>query len=244
MQFIGFSNYKTVFEDRIFRGALWNMVVFLVLTLLLQMGVGLLLTLLLNRKLPGHRFAELVFFAPVIMSSVIIAYTFLQVFEPINGTINQFLSMLGMSAFRQIWLADMRLALYCVLAANVYQWTGMSIIYYRAGMAVISKDYYEAAEIDGASFWKKVVNITIPLLKNTHVTLILLGTIGTIKFFDLVQIMTQGGPAGATEFPMTYLYKRLSLEARNGLSGAISIICIIMAFIIASVQIRTMKKEK
>lgn len=242
INFIGLDNYITLFTDRLFLISLKNTFIFMVLTVVFQLGIGLLMTILLEKKLPGHRVFELVYFLPAILSSVIIAFTFMQLYEPYFGTINSFLDSIGLSSFKQTWLGDPKLALYCLLAANVYQWTGMSIIYYRAGLANISKEIYESAHLDGANFWQQLFFITIPLLKYSHMTLILIGSIGTLKFFDLVYIMTQGGPAGATEFPMTYMYKRLSLESNNGLASSLAMVILIIAFILARYQMKLFKR--
>lgn len=239
---VGLNNYQNLFSDAVFLKSLVHTVIFMVLTLFFQLSIGLLLTILLDKKLPGYRIFETVYFLPVVLSSVIVAYTFNEIYEPNFGALNTILGKIGLGSLEQIWLGNPSTALYCVLAANIYQWTGIGIIYYRAGLSTISNEVYEAADIDGASFWQTLLRITIPLLKNIHLTLILLGTIGTLKFFDLVYIMTKGGPAGATEFPMTYLYKRLSLEANYGLASALAIIIIVIATLISALELKISSK--
>lgn len=237
-KFVGFKNYINLFQDSVFIGAIKNCIIFMVLTIFFQLSIGLLLTVLLDKKLPGFKLFETVYFLPVVLSSVIVGYTFSQIFEPNFGTLNTFLGVIGLDSLKRIWIGDPKYALYAVLVANVYQWTGMGIIYYRAGLANISDDIYEAAKIDGANFWQTLFKITVPLLKNIHLILILLGTIGTLKFFDLVYIMTKGGPAGATEFPLTYLYKRFILESNSGLASAVAFVIIILATILSALEIK------
>jgi raffinose/stachyose/melibiose transport system permease protein len=106
-------------------------------------------------------------------------------------------------------------------------------------MANISRDIYEAATIDGAGFWQTFFRITVPLLKNIHQLIILMGTIGCLKFFDLVYIMTNGGPAGATEFPLTFLYKKFFIESNSGLASTVAVIIILIALILAYFEIKT-----
>ncbi|PZE20028.1 carbohydrate ABC transporter permease [Paenibacillus xerothermodurans] len=242
MSFIGFANYVQLVSDPIFLKSLTNVFVFMLLTLLFQMGLGLLLTVFLANKFRGHRVMELIFFMPVVLSSVVIAHSFNQIYEPNFGGLNRLLDFLGLGDFQRIWLGDQTWALYAILAANIYQWTGMGIIYYRVGLANISQEIYEAAKIDGAGFWQQLIRITTPLLKYSHLTIMLMTTIGTLKFFDLVYIMTGGGPAGSTEFPMTYLYKRLSMEGNNGLGSALATLVVILAIALAVVQTKAFKK--
>jgi len=237
-KFVGLKNYSVLFQDAIFINSLKNCIIFMVLTIFFQLSIGLILTVLLDRKLPGFKIFETVYFLPVVLSSVIVGYTFSQIFEPNFGTVNMFLDAVGLGEYRQIWIGDPKLALFAVLVANVYQWTGMGIIYYRAGMANISEDIYEAARIDGASFWQTFFKITVPLLKNIHLILVLLGTIGTLKFFDLVYIMTKGGPAGSTEFPLSYLYRRFIMESNSGLASAVAVVIVIIATILSILEIK------
>lgn len=244
MTWNGIGNYKTLFADPNFRTAIKNTVIFMALTIVFQVGISLVMTIFLERGLIGSRLFEVIFFVPSVLSSVIIAYTFNQIYEPNFGFLNSFLGAVDLKSLQHIWLSDMRLALYCILAANVYQWTGMGIIYYRAGLANISHDVYESATIDGAGYWQRFRYITFPLLKPAHLTMVLMGTIGTLKFFDLVYIMTQGGPAGATEFPMTYLYKRFSLEANNGLASALAVVILVIAFVISALQVKLFNRDE
>jgi raffinose/stachyose/melibiose transport system permease protein len=241
-KFIGFKNYSFLLHDAIFLKALSNCLLFMVLTIFFQLSLGLLLTVLLDRKLPGYKIFETVYFLPVVLSSVIIGYTFSQIFEPNFGTLNTFLDAIGLGNLKHIWIGDPKLALYTVLIANIYQWTGMGIIYYRAGMANISSEIYESAKIDGAGFWQTFLRITVPLLNNIHLILILLGTIGTLKFFDLVYIMTKGGPAGSSEFPLSYLYKRFIGESNSGLASAVAVLIILIATILSALEIKLSKK--
>lgn len=232
-EFVGMQNYVTLFKDPVFIHDIQNCLFFMVLTLFFQMAIGLILTVLLNLKLTGHRILETIYFFPVVLSSVVIGYTFSQIFEPNFGTLNTFLRAVGLTDWERMWIGDPKYAIYAILIANIYQWAGMGIIYYRAGFANISQDIYDAAQIDGAGFWKTFFRITIPLLKNIHVIILLMGTIGCLKFFDLAYIMTSGGPANATEFPLLYLYRKFMREANSGMASAVAVIIIIMATILS-----------
>ena len=237
-EFVGLQNYQTIFNDHVFIGSLRNYAFFMVLTISLQLALGLIFTVLLSRVVIGKRVLETFLFLPVVLSTVVIGYTFSQIFEPNFGTLNRFLGSVGLDSLQRTWIGDPRYAIYTLLIANVYQWAGMGIIYYRAGMSNISKEIYEGAKIDGAGFWQSFFRITVPLLKHTHQLLILLGIIGCLKFFDLVYIMTRGGPAGATEFPLTYLYKRFVIESNSGLASAAAVTIIVIAVTLAAIQMK------
>lgn len=232
-EFIGIKNYMTLIKDPIFIRDLRNCLLFMVLTIFFQMSIGLVLTVFLNLKLLGYRLMETIYFFPVVLSSVVVGYTFLQIFEPNFGTLNTFLQSVGLAGWKRMWIGDAKYALIAILIANIYQWSGMGIIYYRAGLANISNDLYDAAKIDGAGFWQSFFKITIPLLKNTHVIILLLGTIGCLKFFDLAYIMTSGGPANTTEFPLLYLYRKFMRESNSGLASAAAIVIILLATVVS-----------
>lgn len=232
-EFVGIKNYITLIKDPVFLRDLRNCLLFMVLTIFFQMSIGLILTVFLNLKLFGYRLMETIYFFPVVLSSVVVGYTFLQIFEPNFGTLNTFLQSVGLEGWKRMWIGDAKYALIAILIANIYQWSGMGIIYYRAGLANISKELYDAAKIDGAGFWQTFFRITIPLLKNTHVTILLLGTIGCLKFFDLAYIMTSGGPANSTEFPLLYLYRKFMRESNSGLASAAAIVIILLATILS-----------
>lgn len=232
-EFIGIKNYMTLIKDPIFIRDLRNCLLFMVLTIFFQMSIGLVLTVFLNLKLLGYRLMETIYFFPVVLSSVVVGYTFLQIFEPNFGTLNTFLQSVGLAGWKRMWIGDAKYALIAILIANIYQWSGMGIIYYRAGLANISNDLYDTAKIDGAGFWQSFFKITIPLLKNTHVIILLLGTIGCLKFFDLAYIMTSGGPANTTEFPLLYLYRKFMRESNSGLASAAAIVIILLATVLS-----------
>lgn len=231
--FVGFQNYLYIMKDPIFLNGLKNCLLFMVLTLFFQMSIGLFLTVLLNMKLFGYKLLETVYFFPVVLSSVVVGYSFLNIFEPNFGALNKVLAAIGLQQLQRMWIGETKYALAAILIANVYQWSGMGIIYYRAGIANISLEVYDAAKIDGAGFWRTLFNITIPLLKNTHIIILLMGTIGCLKFFDLAYIMTSGGPANSTEFPLMYLYRKFMRESNSGVASAVAIILIIIATILS-----------
>ncbi len=242
IRFTGLSNYVMMLRDGLFLTALKNVLEFGVLTLATQIALGLLMTMLLNSKPPGHSIFEVIYVAPALLSSPVVAYSVMRIMEPNFGPLNSLLGTLGLGALKRIWLGDPSVALFAVLAANVYEWTGFGIIYYRAGLSQLSSELLEASRVDGAGPVKTFFHIIFPLLKNAHFTMVTMGVIGTLKCFDLVYIMTQGGPAGSTEFPMIYLYQRFSLETNYGLASAVAVFVVIIAFLV-SIALNTLHRR-
>jgi len=199
MVFRGWHNYELLFTDPTFLLSILNALIFLVVTVTVQMFVGLLVALLLRPKLGGHQFYKALFYIPVALSTTVIARTFMALYEPNFGLLNSFFSSsvgqtLGLSTWVHSWLGDPTTALGSVIFANIFQWMGAQMIFYIAGLTTISDEVFEAAQIDGAGFWSTLTRVLWPSLWPTHTTVIILGMVGAIKTFDIVWLLTQGGP--------------------------------------------------
>jgi raffinose/stachyose/melibiose transport system permease protein len=243
IRFTGLANYVYMLRDPGFLTAMKNVVVFGTSTLAIQIALGLWMTMLLRDRPVGKGVFELLLVAPAMLSSPVVAYCIMRLLEPNSGLVNTALGALGLGDLKRIWLGDPSVALLGILAANVYQWTGFGIIYYRAGMAQLSSETLDAAKVDGAGPVTTFFRIIFPLLRNTHFTMITMGVIGTLKCFDLVYIMTQGGPAGSTQFPMIYLYQRFSQETNYGLASAVSVFIVATA-LVASVVLTSLQRGR
>lgn len=244
MNFIGLENYAQLFQDRTFFIALRNTIIFMFGTVSMQAILGLLVAVIAKEKLPGSNFFKAVFFLPIAMAPAIIATVFKYMFEANHGSLNQTLRALGIIGDDQViqWLgAD--LAVLSVIIIGVFSWMGFSMMVYFAGLMAIPEEIYEAADIDGAGWWRKLFSITIPSLRGTTSVLITLGIVGSLKTFDTVWLTTQGGPGVSSHLLTTFLYQeRLNREA--GYSAAIGIVILVTAFALAAIQLRVAKKEK
>ena len=237
MEFRGLKNYVLLFKDPLSGRALLNVLLFMLFTVTIQMFLGLIMALLLRSKLKGSRFFRALFYIPVTLSTVVIAQTFMGLYEPYFGLLNTFLRSVGLDGLVRTWLGDPRTALWCIIAANVFQWTGAQMVYYIAGLTTISEDVFEAAQIDGAGFWRSLWNIVWPGLGPTHTTVIILGIVGSIKTFDIVWLLTEGGPGNATQFPATLLYQAVARNSQAGYGAAISVIMIALSIMFSAVQL-------
>ncbi|MCA0981197.1 carbohydrate ABC transporter permease [Exiguobacterium aestuarii] len=240
--YVGFENFARMFQDPEFYNALKNTGIFTILTVTIQAGLGLVLAYLLHTKGAGRTFFKSVFFFPVVLSPVVLGAAFTQIFDFQFGYINEFLRMIGLGALEQNWLGDQDVALYAIILINIFQWTGSSMIMYYMAMLAIEREVFEAANIDGAGFWRTLCSVVFPNLKGTTFTLTILGVIGGLKTFDIVWISTQGGPGNSTEVISTYLFRKSMLHQEVGYASAVAIILLAIALGITYFQMRVQKK--
>lgn len=238
MDFIGLKNYaKLLKPGSVFWTALLNNVIFMIVTVAVQAGLGLILAVILKERMRGSSLFKAIFFMPIAMAPVIIAAIFRIIMDPNVGAINEAFRFLHLDFLAQSWLGDPKIALFSICAINIFEWMGFSMIIYYAGLMSIPEDIYEAAKIDGCGFWNTLFRITIPNLSGTTNTLILLGIVGSLKTFDIVIQTTGGGPGRSTEFLNTYLYKAGVQQFNGGLSAAIGVMVLIIAVVLSIIQV-------
>lgn len=238
MNFIGFDNYVELYHDPLFWTALRNTLIFLVATIAIQAGFGLLVAVIAKERLKGSNFFKAIFFLPIAMAPAIIATVFKYMLEANYGSINEALRALGIISDATViqWLGA-SLGVWSIILINVFQWMGFSMMIYYAALMAVPDELYEAAEIDGAGWWRRLRSITIPSLRGTTSVLIILGIVGALKTFDIVWLTTGGGPGGATHFLSTLLYQERS-NREAGYSSAIGMVILVIAFVLAMVQIK------
>jgi raffinose/stachyose/melibiose transport system permease protein len=242
--FIGAQNFVRIFtRDPIFYTTLRNTVIFAILTIIIQMVLGLSIALLLKTRTYFKTLYKLVFFLPVVLAPSVVSYIFRHIFDANGGELNQFFIALHLPSLALSWLADPRLALYALAAINIWQWTGFSFIMYFAALTIIDESLYEAARIDGANTFQIIWRITFPLLRSTNFSLVILGVVGALKTFDIIWLTTGGGPGRSTEFLSTYIYKKTILEYNAGYSSALSITLLVIALIITIIQLRAYQRQ-
>jgi len=244
MKFRGLRNYKLLFTDPTFFKACFNVLIFMAITISIQMILGLILAVLLKPKLPGHPVFKAIFYIPAALSTTVIAQIFMQIYEPNFGMLNSFFQFLHLDFLVQNWVGDPKIALYAIIIANIFQWTGAQMVFYIAGLTAISDQVLEAAQIDGAGFWTTLTKIIFPMLMPTHTTVIILGMIGGVKTFDIVWLLTKGGPGNSTQFLATYLYKYSIVEFKAGYGATIAVVMILLSVSLSMAQNNIYKKSK
>jgi raffinose/stachyose/melibiose transport system permease protein len=239
--FAGLDNFAAILRDPVFYRALRNTAIFGVLAISIQMAVGLTMAILLKSNVRWKAAYKVIFFLPVVLAPAVVAYVFRHLYEANDGELNRLLEAVGAGGLTRAWLADPDTALFAVTVVNIWQWTSFSFVLYFAGLSLINDDLYEAARLDGANFLQLVLHITVPLLRFTHISLVVLGAIGALKTFDIIFLTTGGGPGRSTEFLSTYIFERAIQEFDASYSAALSVVLIVIAVTVTAVQLRILR---
>ena len=207
--FVGLANFvDLVTQDRVFWKAVANTTIFTVVGTVADVLGGLLLALCLFAKVPLARAMRVIWFTPVLMSYVIVGIIWVWLYDYDWGLVNLVLGWLGLESLQQSWLGDPATALWAVVVTHLWKWLGFNMIIFLAALHALPEEVLGAAELDNCGWFAKLVYIISPMLRPTLVNLLVLSFIGKMMMFDLVWIMTGGGPLWSTETVSTYVYKR------------------------------------
>ncbi|GAA3303397.1 MULTISPECIES: carbohydrate ABC transporter permease [Dactylosporangium] len=228
----GFGNYARILDDEVFRQSLWHNIVIAVLSLVIQLPLAIGIALMLNGKIRGRAVLRLIVFAPYVLSEAITAVVWLLMLQP-DGFVDQLFKAVGAGGLIQDWLADGDLVLYTLFVVVTWKYLGFGIILLLAGLQSIPAELKEAAATDGATSWQTTRSIVLPLLGPTIRIWIFLSVIGSLQLFDLVWIMTLGGPANASSTMAVYLLDRGFTRYEFGYGSAVSVVLFIVCFIFA-----------
>ncbi|NOU73078.1 ABC transporter permease subunit [Paenibacillus sp. LMG 31458] len=240
--FVGLENYVTMFrDDDIFRQSLWNSIVLAILSVFVQLPISLVLALILAGYVKGNRFYRTVYFIPVVMSTVVIGQLWMKIYHPSFGLLNAFLERLGLESWQGEWLGSEKTALLAAFLPIVWQYIGYHMLLLFASAKSITEDLYEAARIDGATGVKSSIYITIPLIKPMLKLSTIFAVIGSLKTFDFIYVLTNGGPMHATEVPSTWMFSNIFKQYQYGYGSSLAII-IILECLLFTVMIQKMFK--
>jgi len=242
-KFVGFANYVKLFNDPVFWVALWNTIIWIGLTVPLQMGLGLLTALLLNREFPWRGLARALIIIPWALPSVVIALMWRWIYDPNTGVLNDILIYLSIVKAAVPWLADPNVAIYAIIATLTWQGFPFFAVMILAGLQGIPKSQYEAASIDGASPWRQFLHITLPGIAPVLATAGLLRVIWVANSMDVIFVMTGGGPGYATHTLPLYAFikARQNLDFGYGTAIAVTFTIFLGAFV-AVYLARTMRE--
>jgi multiple sugar transport system permease protein len=234
LKWVGFDNFTRLFEDPIFLKSIMNNAIF-ILTVPICMIISLLLAITIDRNVYMKGFFKVAFFMPYISSVVAIAVVWQVLFHPSAGPINQVLMSLGIDNPPK-WIADPNFALISIMLIQVWVSIGFNMIIFLAGLQNIPKDLYEAADIDGANAWVKFKHITVPMISPTSFFLFITGIISTFKVFDLVAVLTKGGPMHSTSMIVWNLYETAFVNLKIGPASAMAVVLFVIVFAITIIQ--------
>lgn len=241
--FVGFQNYLGLFRDTTFQKAIGNNMLMVVGSLLAHMPLALIFGNILFNKIKGSQFFQTVFFLPCVICGVAVGLLWTFIYNSEFGLINKILELLGMGDLQRVWLYDPDTAIFCIIVVVMWQYVGYHMIIQLAAMKNIPSSLYEAADIDGATSMGKFWHITLPLIKNVlRIDAVLIIT-GSLKYYDLVAVMTAGGPNHATELLSTYMYYQGFRTLKYGYSAAIGVILLVLC-VLALVLSNTVFKSE
>lgn len=242
-KWVGLQNFERMLGSDSFWIALRNTVIYAVghvpLTLVLALG----LAMLLNRKLKGIGFFRVAIFFPYITSLVAVAVVWNMLFSPTDGPINQFLQFVGV-ANPPGWTSSSDWAMPAVIITSVWRDMGYYMILYLAGLQAIPTELYEAAEVDGASPWQRFWNVTVPSLRPTTFFVVVMLTVSSFKVFDLIVVMTNGGPGRATTVLSQLIYQEGIGEGKFGYSSAVSLVLFLIVLTVTVLQFKIQQRRE
>lgn len=240
-RFVGLENYAYLFSDPDFHRVMFNTLYFTVAVLVGSLALGLALALLLNQRLRGRNFARTVVFAPVILSGAAVGLVWAYIFDPNYGLMRTILGWFGLPPID--WLGSPAWAMPAVIIVYLWKNLGYSAMIYLAGLQNIPAELYEAARVDGAGRWQQFLHVTLPQLSPVTFFLIVTTIISSVQAFDIISVMTDGGPVGATTTLIWYMYEQGFRAFRAGIAAASGMLMFIILLVVTLVQVGWLQRK-
>ena len=246
MEYIGFANYKELFTSNSigFMKALRNSLLLAGLSVFIQLPLALGLALILGKKIRGERVFLSIYFMPVLISTVVIGQLWLKIYNPEYGILNVFLRSVGLENWAKIWLGKKETALGAVFVPVLWQYVGYHMLLLYAGVKSVPPELREAAMLDGATDGQVNRFIVLPYIKPIIRISVIFAVTGSLKSFDLIYVLTNGGPMHATEVPSTLMISMLFKRSRFGMGSTIAVMLILLCFGFALLISAIFREEK
>ncbi len=241
--FVGLKNYFDLFHDGTFLKALKNNIVMVIGSLIAHMPLALFFAAAIHKKIKGASFFQTVFFLPCVICGVAVGLVWTFIYNGTYGLLNGLLKAIGLGQYAQVWLSNKDIAIFMIIIVVMWQYVGYHMVIHLAAMRNIDAELYEAAEIDGATGWKQFSKITFPLIKPILMVDAVLIITGSLKYYDLIAVMTNGGPNHATEVMSTYMYYSAFNILRYGYSSAIGVILMLLCILSVCISNVVFKTE-
>ena len=238
----GLNNFQMILRDRHFITALQNTISFAVITTFFIVVLGIILAVLLSRPVWGQTFFRTIFFLPAVLSLIVVGVIFVAVFR-MDGLLNQILGFFGVNQNPIDWLGNADTALGTTMFAHIWRWSGFAMAIFIAGIQGISTEYYEAADIDGANGFTQFRYITFPLIAPALTVAVTINLIGSLRVFEQVFVMTNGGPGNASQVLGTYIFRAFS-QGLLGRSTAMGLMLFVLITVIAVPITRLLRKRE
>jgi len=243
MTFVGMDNFSKLFQDPLFWNSVKNNLFVVIASVLGQVPIALFIALLLNRKLKGVKIFRTIGFLPVVLSTVVISLTWSLIYNSKYGMLNEFLRAIGLDSLAQNWLGDTKWAMMAVLVTVIWQFIGLYLIIFLAALQNIPVEIVEAAKIDGASEWTTTWKITLPMIWDTVIVAVILCISGSLKTFDLIYVMTHGGPAHSTDVMALYMFNETFNNLQYGYGSAVSVFIFFFSLILIFIITKLLGKK-
>jgi raffinose/stachyose/melibiose transport system permease protein len=242
--FVGAQNYVDMVKDPVVAQAVVNNLIWTVVTIVFPVVIGLTLAVLLNGKVRGKPVLRVIFYTPGVLPLVSIASIWGWLYNPQYGAINAALRTIGLDSLAQPWLGQDSTALGAAMVPAIWLRVGFPMLLYLAALQGISTDMYEAARVDGAGRWQQFWYITMPSLRPAHYIVIALSLIDSFKVFDLIYVMTYGGPGTATQVMGTWMYFNVFQYSQAGYGTAIAVVITVVALAAGIPYVRSQTRER
>jgi raffinose/stachyose/melibiose transport system permease protein len=245
-RYVGLGNFVTLVDDPLFWQSLRGNLLYAVVSLLFQVCFALVLAAILESGIAGRRlsgFFRVAFFIPSIMPITVIGLLWQILYEPQVGLINQALGAAGLDDYAHAWLGEEGTALPSIIAVSQWQWTGYLTVLFIVAIRAIPKELYEAAEIDGARAFRKFWHVTVPSVSETTVLMALITVFGAIKVFDIIWVMTGGGPNNASHVMGSYMYRSAFRDDRVGYASAIALVMFVLSAAVGLLQLHWSRRN-
>lgn len=243
LEFVGLENFQAVITDSTFWHSIKNILWFMVLTLATQLPIGLLLAVMLSERYRGYRLFKFAYFVPQVLSTTVIGLVWYFILMP-TGVLNTVLGSLGLDHLVKMWLVDKSTAMTSIILVNTWCEIGFHMTVSYAAISGIPDDIVEAAKLEGAVGLKKVFYIIIPMIWESIISSIVVIVTAVLKTFDLVYVMTKGGPNGLTDVPSTLLYKEAFQYSDFGRASVIGVYIFILSVLFTVLSLRITKRER
>ncbi len=238
---VGFDNFVKVFRDKLFLHSIENTLIWMAAAIVLPVGGGLSLALLLHEGIWGANFYKSLFYLPICLSLAVIGQVWIWIYQPDWGLINTILRLVNLDHLTIAWLANTKTALAAVIIAWSWQQMGLAMVIFLAGLTSIPSELTEAAEIDGATYLQSLWNVVIPLLSPATIVVVALSIINSLKSFDVVYMMTKGGPFHTTDTLAMFMYNESFQKYYMGYGSAIAVVLFLIAMVIIAFYFRQVR---
>lgn len=242
--FVGLANFEKIFTDRLFGNAIKNTAIWLVLAMTAPTGFGLVLALALQGKRRINAIYKSLFYLPICLSPIIIGIIWVWLYSPKLGIVNIFLRALSLDHLATAWLANPNTTLYAVFVAWAWQQTGLTMVIFLAGLTSVPTPLVEAAKVDGANYWQTLRKVVLPMLRPATVVVFALTAINALKSFEVIWVMTMGGPFNKSDTLAVFMYSESFRKFKMGYGSSAAVVLFVMTMVIIALYFRQTSKAE